>query len=387
MKLATRVKGLTSSPTLAITSKAKELQKNGVDVVSFGAGEPDFDTPDYIKVKAIEAINSGFTKYTPSTGTPGLKNAIIAKFKKDNNLNYEPGQIVVSNGAKHSLFCIFQAICDIDDEVIIPVPYWVSYPQMVKVCQGKPIYVKTQEKNNFKMTPEQFEKAIKKNTKAVILNSPSNPTGCVYTQEELQQIADIAVNYNIFVISDEIYEKLIYDRQEHVSIASLNDKIYALTFTVNGLSKSHAMTGWRIGFMGGPRQVMAKISDLQDHSTSNPNSIAQAAAETALKSGDEIIAKMRAEFEKRRDFIYKRVNSIEKLSAVKPQGAFYIFCNISQTKLSSLDFAQRLLDEAQVAVIPGSGFGDDRFIRLSFATSLDQITKGLDRIEQWMKKL
>ena len=387
MKLASRVKSLTSSPTLAITSKAKQLKRSGVDIVSFGAGEPDFDTPQHIKAKAIAAINDGFTKYTPSTGTPQLKNAIIEKFKKDNNLHYEPSQIVVSNGAKHSLYSILQVICDKDDEVIIPVPYWVSYPQMVKVAQGKPVYVKTQEKNRFKMTPEQFEKAVKKKTKAVIINSPSNPTGCVYTREELARLAEIAVNYGIYVISDEIYEKLIYDGKEHVSIASLDEKMYSLTFTVNGMSKAYSMTGWRIGYLAGPKEAVAKISNLQDHSTSCPNSIAQAAALAALEEGDDCIVKMRTEFQKRRDYIYERVNALDKISAIKPEGAFYIFCNISQTKLSSLDFAQRLLDEAQVAVIPGSGFGDDKFIRLSFATSLEQITLGLDRIEQWVKKI
>ena len=387
MKLASRVLSLTSSPTLAITSKAKQLKKSGVDVISFGAGEPDFDTPEHIKNSAIEAINEGFTKYTPSTGTLQLKQAIIEKFKRENNLHYDPSQIVVSNGAKHSLYNIFQIICDKDDEIIIPVPYWVSYPQMVRVAQGKPVFINASEEHGFKITPDQFEKAIKKKTKALILNSPSNPTGSVYNESELKKIADIAADYGIFVISDEIYEKLVYDKVKHVSIASLNDKMHSLTFTVNGLSKAFSMTGWRIGYLAGPQEAVAKISNLQDHSTSCPNSIAQAAAVTALTSGDECITAMKKEFIQRRDYIVERINAIEGLSVIKPEGAFYVFCNISKTGLDSLQFAQRLLDEEQVAVIPGIGFGEDNYIRLSFATSKEQIEKGLDRISKWVKQL
>ncbi|MBU1044633.1 MAG: pyridoxal phosphate-dependent aminotransferase [Candidatus Omnitrophica bacterium] len=387
MKFAARVKSLTSSPTLAITSKAKQLKKNGIDVISFGAGEPDFDTPSHIKKKAIQAIHDGFTKYTPSTGTAELKKAIVDKFSRDNNLHYEPSQIVVSNGAKHCLYSILQVICDKDDEILIPSPYWVSYPQMVKVAGGKPVYLKTAERNNFKITPEQFEKAIKDKTKALIINSPSNPTGCVYTREELQSIADIAADYGIYIISDEIYEKLIYDDAEHVSIASLNEKMYSLTFTVNGLSKAFSMTGWRIGYLAGPKEAVAKISNLQDHSTSCPNSIAQVAALEALNGGEGCINTMKKEFVKRRDYIVHRINSIDKLSVINPKGAFYVFVNISKTGLSSLDFSQKLLDEAQVAVIPGIGFGEDKFIRLSFATSMEQIVKGLDRIEKWVEQL
>lgn len=387
MKLAARVKSLTSSPTLTITSKAKQLKKNGVNVISFGAGEPDFDTPIHIKKAAIKAINDGFTKYTPSTGTPELKQAIVEKFKKDNNLHYEPNQIIVSNGAKHSLYSILQVICDKDDEVIIPLPYWVSYPQMVKVAQGKPVFIKTSEKTKFKITPEQFEKAIKKKTKAIIVNSPSNPTGCVYTKDELKRIADIAADYGIFVISDEIYEKLIYGNSEHISIASLNDKMYSLTFTVNGLSKAFSMTGWRIGYFAGPQEVVSKISNLQDHSTSCPNSIAQAAALAALTASDECILKMKKEFIARRDYIVDRINAIKNLSVIKPEGAFYVFANISKTRLHSLKFAQKLLDEVQVAVIPGVSFGNDNYIRLSFATSIEQMEQGLDRIDKWVNQL
>jgi aspartate aminotransferase len=387
MKLAARVMSLTSSPTLAVTSKAKQLKRSGVDVISFGAGEPDFDTPDHIKRRAIKAINDGFTKYTPSTGTPDLKKAIVEKFARDNNLHYDPSQIVVSNGAKHSLYSILQVICDKGEQVIIPLPYWVSYPPMVNVTGAKPVYIKASEKNQFKITPEQLEKAIKKKTKALILNSPSNPTGSVYSREELKTIAEIAVKHGIYVISDEIYEKLIYDGVEHVSIASLNEKIYSLTFTVNGLSKAYSMTGWRVGYLAGPKEAVAKISNLQDHSTSCPNSIAQAASLEALTGGDECIENMKKEFIKRRDYIVGRINAIKKLSVIKPQGAFYVFANISKTKIDSLTFAGRLLDEAQVAVIPGIGFGADKFIRLSFATGMEQIVKGLDRIEKWVGKL
>lgn len=387
MKLAVRVQSLNSSPTLAITSKANQLKKSGVDVVSFGAGEPDFDTPEHIKKSAIEAINNGFTKYTPSAGTLQLKQAVAEKFKKDNNLHYDPSQIIVSNGAKHSLYSILQVICDKGDEIIIPVPYWVSYPEMVRVAQGKPVFIKTLAKNKFKITPLQLEKAIRKKTKAVIINSPSNPTGCLYSSEELKQIADIAVRHGIYVISDEIYEKLVYDQAAHVSIASFNEKINALTFTVNGLSKAYSMTGWRIGYLGGPQEAVSKISNLQDHSTSCPNSIAQAAAVTALTSSDDCIEKMKDEFIKRRDYIVKRINAIKGLSVIKPEGAFYVFCNISRTGLDSMEFSRRLLDEAQVAVIPGIAFGDDKYIRLSFATSMAQIEKGLDRISDWVKKI
>ena len=387
MKFASRVETLIPSPTLAITSKAKQLEKSGIDVVSFGAGEPDFDTPQHIKESAIVAIQQGVTKYTPSTGTLQLRQAIADKLKKDNGLNYEPSQIVVGSGAKHSLYNIFQVICERGDQVLIPLPYWVSYPQMAAMAGAKSVYIKTKEKNQFKITPEQFKKAIKKKTKLLVLNSPANPTGCVYSREELQQIAAIAVEHNIVVISDEIYEKLIYGQARHVSIASLDEKIYNLTFTVNGLSKAYAMTGWRIGYVAGPKEAMSKISDMQDHSTSCPNSIAQAAAVTALRGGDECIEAMKKEFAARRDYLVQRINSIKKLSAVVPEGAFYVFCNIAKTGLSSMVFSQRLLEEARVAVVPGIAFGDDRFIRFSFATSKEQIAKGLDRIEQWVTQL
>jgi len=387
MKLASRVESLTPSPTLAITSKAKQLEKSGIDVVSFGAGEPDFDTPQHIKDSAITAIHQGFTKYTPSTGTPQLRQAIAEKLKRDNRLTYEVSQIVVGSGAKHSLYNIFQVVCERGDQVLIPLPYWVSYPQMAAMAGAKAVFIKTKEKNQFKITPEQFKKAIKPKTKVLVLNSPSNPTGCVYSREELEQIAAIAVEHNITVISDEIYEKLIYGAAQHVSIASLNEKIYNLTFTVNGLSKAYSMTGWRIGYVAGPKQAMAKISDMQDHSTSCPNSIAQAAAVTALQGGDACVEEMKKEFSARRDYLVQRIKGIKKLSAVVPQGAFYVFCNIARTGLDSMEFSRRLLEEASVAVVPGIAFGDDRYIRFSFATSKEKIAKGLDRIQQWVGQL
>jgi len=387
MKLARRVAQLSSSPTLAITSKANQLKASGVDVVSFGAGEPDFDTPEFIKQAAVEALKKGQTKYTPSSGLPLLKNAIAKKFQQDNGLTYQPDQIVVSAGAKHSLYNIIQVICDQGDEVIIPAPYWVSYPEMVQVAEGVPVIVATAETNLFKMTAKQFEAAITQKTKVLVLNSPSNPTGCVYTRPELEAIAEVAVKHQIAVISDEIYEKLLYDGVQHISIAGLNSKIYDLTFTVNGMSKAYAMTGWRIGYLGGPKEAVSKISNLQDHSTSNPNSIAQMASIAALGGDQSFINDMRKEFDKRRLYMYERFARMKNITAVKPQGAFYMFCNISPTGLSGTDIAKRLLDDVQVAVIPGSGFGDDRYIRLSFATSLEQITKGLDRIEQWLNKL
>ncbi len=339
MKLASRVATLIPSPTLAITSKAKQLQSSGIDVVSFGAGEPDFDTPQHIKDSAIKAIQDGVTKYTPSTGTLQLRQAIAAKLKRENNLSYDVSQIVVGSGAKHSLYNIFQVVCERGDQVLIPLPYWVSYPQMAAMAGAKAVFIKTKEKNQFKITPEQFKKAIKPKTKVLVLNSPSNPTGCVYSREELEQIAAIAVEHNITVISDEIYEKLIYGAAQHVSIASLNEKIYNLTFTVNGLSKAYSMTGWRIGYVAGPKQAMAKISDMQDHSTSCPNSIAQAAAVTALTGGDACVEEMKKEFAARRDYLVQRIKKIKKLGAVMPEGAFYVFCNISRTGLDSMEFS------------------------------------------------
>jgi aspartate aminotransferase len=386
-RLSERIKKIHPSPTLSITTKAKKLKGEGKDVVSFAAGEPDFDTPDPIKDAACDAIRSGFTKYTPTTGIPELKQAICSKFKRDNNLVYEPKQIVVSCGAKHSIFNAVFALLDPQDEVIIPSPFWVSYPEMVNLAEGTPRLVKTEAANDFKLTPEDLLTHITAKTRILILNSPSNPTGCVYTREELAKIAEICVSKKIFCISDEIYEKIIFDKREHVSIASFGKDIYDLTITVNGLCKSHSMTGWRIGYLGAPEDITGAISNLQDHTTSNPASIAQKAAVAALNMPGTFSQNMCTEFQQRRDYIVSRLAKMKGISAVKPGGAFYIFCDISKTKLDSMAFSAKFIDEMLVAVIPGIAFGDDRYIRMSFATGLPQIEKGMDRLEQFLKKI
>jgi len=386
-RLAERIKNIHPSTTLAITSKAKRLKSEGKDVVNLAAGEPDFDTPGFIKQAAIEAIQKGCTKYTPSTGIPDLKKLIIEKFKRDNALTYEPAQIVVSCGAKHSIFNTLLCLINKNDEVLIPEPYWVSYPEMVRVCEAKPRFIKTSADQDFKITPDSLNRHITTKTKALILNSPSNPTGCVYSKEELVEIARICVEKKIFVISDEIYENLIYDGLRHISIAALGEDIYNFTVTVNGLSKSHSMTGWRIGFLGAPLPIAEAISNLQDHSTSNPCSISQYAAVAALSTQDDFIRQMLGEFQKRRDYVISRLQGMEKLSVVIPRGAFYVFCGIKKTKLDSQTFASRLLEESLVALIPGDGFGRNDHIRLSFATSMEQLAKGLDRLNNWLKNI
>lgn len=386
-RLAERLKKINPSSTLAITSKAKKLKSEGKDIVNFAAGEPDFDTPDFIKSAAIAAINSGFTKYTPTTGIPDLKKLICQKFKKDNSLEYAPGQVVVSNGAKHSIFNALMVLLNRNDEALIPLPYWVSYPEMVNLCEGAVRFIKTNPANNFKITASDLSKHISAKTKVLILNSPSNPCGCVYSRSELEAIAKICVSKNIFVISDEIYEKIIFDGLKHDSIASLNKDIYDLTVTVNGLSKSHSMTGWRIGYLGAPSDLANAISNLQDHSTSNPNSIAQKAAVAALSAPEDFTQGLCLEFAKRRDYLAQRLKVIKKIGFTMPQGAFYMFCDISKTKIDSLVFAKRLLEEEYVSLIPGCSFGMDDHIRISFATSMEELQKGMDRIEKWITKL
>ncbi|MFA6129625.1 MAG: pyridoxal phosphate-dependent aminotransferase [Candidatus Omnitrophota bacterium] len=386
-RLAERLKKINPSSTLAITSKAKKLKSEGKDIVTFAAGEPDFDTPDFIKNAAIEAIKSGFTKYTPTTGTPELKKIISQKFKKDNSLEYAPNQIIVSCGAKHSIYNTLMVLLNKADEVLIPLPYWVSYPEMVNLCEATPRFIKTSAANNFKITATDLKKHISTKTKVLIMNSPSNPAGSVYNRAELEEIAKVCVSKNIFVVSDEIYEKIIFDGAKHESIASFNKDIYDLTITVNGLSKSHSMTGWRIGYLGAPSDVANAISNLQDHSTSNPNSIAQKAAVAALTAPEDFTMKLCQEFQKRRDYLASRLKGIKKMSFTLPQGAFYMFCGISKTGLDSMEFARRLLDEEYVSVIPGSSFGRDDYIRISFATSMDELEKGMDRIEKWLEKI
>ena len=386
-RLAERLKKINPSPTLAITSKAKKLKSEGKDIVNFSAGEPDFDTPDFIKDAAIEAIKSGFTKYTPTTGIPELKKLICQKFKKDNSLEYAPDQVIVSNGAKQSIYNALMVLLNRGDEVLIPLPYWVSYPEMVNLCQATPRFIKTTAANNFKISVADLTKHITAKTKVLILNSPANPTGLVYNRTELEAIAKICVGENIFVISDEIYEKITFDGLKHESIASFNKDIYNLTITVNGLSKSHSMTGWRIGYLGCPGDVACAISNLQDHCTSNPNSIAQKAAVAALSAPEDFTHKLCQEFEKRRNYLAARLKGISALSFFLPQGAFYMFCDISKTRLESLTFAKRLLDEEYVSLIPGESFGMDDHVRISFATSIEELQKGMDRIEKWVVKL
>ena len=385
-RLAGRVSGIDESVTLEITSKAKKMAKEGIDVVSFAAGEPDFDTPKHIKDAAIRAINEGFTKYTPSSGMPELREAIAQKFKKDNGLDYAPSQIVVSNGAKHSLNNIFQAVCDAGDEVIIPSPYWLSYPAMVSMAEAKSVFVQTKASNGFKVTQDDLEAKITKKTKCMVLNSPSNPTGGVYDADDLKMIASVAVKHKFFVISDEIYEKLIYDGKKHCSIAGMGKEICDLTITVNGVSKSYSMTGWRIGYAAGPADVMKAVANLQSHATSNPASISQKATLAALTQDQSFIEGMRQEYEKRRDYMVSRVNAMKNVSCFKPGGAFYLFCDISKTNKDSVATAKALLDGAKVAVIPGEPFGAPYSIRLSFATGMEAIKKGLDRMEEYFAK-
>lgn len=386
MELSERATSLTPSLTLSIDSKAKSMLANGQDVCSFVAGEPDFDTPEPIKAAAIAALQAGFTKYTPSSGLPELREAISEKFKKDNGLNYKVGQIIVSNGAKHSCLNAILATCQPGDEVLIPSPYWLSYPEMVRIAGAEPVFVPTTEDNKWKMTAADFENAMSPRTKMVIINSPGNPTGAVYTREELKAIADVAAEEEILILSDEIYEKLIYDETEHVSIGSLPEA-QDLTITVNGFSKAYAMTGWRLGYLGAPEKIAAAIDSIQSHSTSNPCSFAQKGAIAALKGDQTAVNDMRDEFSVRRDYMYDRLAKMPNITAVKPLGAFYMLVNIGRLGLNSTNFSDRLLSKASVAVVPGIAFGDDKTIRLSYATSLDVLKRGLDRFEDFCRSV
>jgi aspartate aminotransferase len=387
MQFAKRILSVNPSLTLGINSRANKLRSEGKDITSFAAGEPDVDTPDFVKQAAIKAINDGFTKYTPTSGVVSLKQAISAKFKRDNQLDYLPNQITVTCGAKHAIYNIIQVLVDKGEEVLIPIPFWVSYPEMVSLSQGKSKFIKTKASDNFKINPDVLKAKIGKKTKLLILNSPSNPSGTVYTREELQVIADICVEKKIYVISDEIYEKIIFDGLKHYSIASFNKEIYDLTITVNGVSKSSSMTGWRIGYLAGPLSIVEAINKLQDHSTSNPCSISQMAALAALNAPEDFVANMCAEFAKRRDYIAERLKKMPKIKPVIPQGAFYIYVNISKLRISAMEVANRLLDEAGIAVIPGEGFGTPDYIRISFATSMELIKKGMDKLELWLAQL
>ena len=394
--LSARAQKIKPSPTLAMDAKAKAMKASGVDVVNFGVGEPDFDTPDNIKEAAIKAIKDGFTKYTPVGGIDPLKDAITEKFRKDNDLEYVREEIIVSCGAKHSLYNIAQALYGPGDEIIIPSPYWVSYPDQVLLNDARPVFVKTHEKDKFLLRPDVLESYVTKKTKAIILNSPSNPTGFTYDKKTLEGVADIALRHNLYVISDEIYEKLTYDGFKHTSIASLSKEIKARTLIVNGLSKSYAMTGWRIGYAAGSRDIIKAMTNIQSQSTSNPTSIAQKAAVEALTGPQDFIKTMLAEFDKRRKFLVSGLNSIPGISCLTPTGAFYAFPNTSKlygkqadgNKIaSSSDLALYLLEKASVALVPGDAFGDNDYVRLSYATSMENLKKGVDRIKEAVNKL
>ncbi|ALX47937.1 pyridoxal phosphate-dependent aminotransferase [Lentibacillus amyloliquefaciens] len=390
MELANRVKTLTPSATLAITAKAKELKNQGYDVIGLGAGEPDFNTPDFILDAAEEAMKSGFTKYTPSGGIPELKQAIINKFERDNSLAYNPDEVIVTTGAKHALYTLFQVLLNKDDEVIVPSPYWVSYPEQVKLAEGKPVFVNAKEENDFKLTPEQLKAAVTTKTKAVIINSPSNPTGMMYNRQELEELGKVCLENNILIVSDEIYEKLIYTDDEHVSIASISDQLKANTVIINGVSKSHSMTGWRIGYAAGPSEIIKPMTSLASHSTSNPTSIAQYAALAAYsKSDGDPSSEMRGIFSERLEVLYGLLNDIPGITCVKPKGAFYLFPNVQeavrQSGFNSVDeWAKELLEEEKVALVPGTGFGSPENVRLSYAISLDALRDASERIKRFI---
>lgn len=395
-KLSKSALSIQASPTLAITAKANQMKAEGKDVVGFGAGEPDMDTPDFIKAAGIEAIQKGFTKYTPSAGIMDLRKAIAEKLQKENGIQVEASQVVVSNGAKHAIANICQAVLNEGDEVIIPAPYWVSYPEIVKLAGGKPVILETDEENGFRVPPKLLEMAIGDKTKMVILCSPSNPTGAMYNEAQLRELAEVFEKKDIFVLSDEIYEKLIYGGAKHVSIASLSPEMLSRTITVNGMSKAYSMTGWRIGYAAGPKDVMKVIDNLQSHAASNPSSISQKAALAALKGDGSEVERMRAEFEKRRDVMVAKLNAIEGVTCVMPEGAFYAFPNVSKHfgkslggKLikNSTDFSALFLESEQVAVVPGADFGAPDYIRLSYATDLATIEKGLERLKSFCARL
>lgn len=388
--LSKRGLAIEPSVTLAISAKATALKKAGEDIINFSVGEPDFNTPENIQKAGIEAITTGITKYTPASGTVALKEAVIKKFEIDNNLIYKLSEIIISNGGKHSLFNALMAILNPEDEVMFGIPYWVSYPELVNIAGGTPVMIKTLEENNFKFSSKELEAHRTDKTKAIIINSPSNPTGAVYNKKELEDIADWAVKNNIFVISDELYEKLIYDGEDHISIASLNDDIKSLTILINGVSKAYAMTGWRIGYAAADEKIIKIMSNIQSHTTSNPSSISQYASVEALSGNQESLAVMKVEFNKRRKAMAELINSINGISCTIPKGAFYIMLNYSQLKgeriedveiNTSMDFANLLLDKCKVAVVPGIAFGDDDYVRLSYATSLENIISALGRVK------
>lgn len=382
-----RVAAIAPSVTLGIDAKAKAMKADGKKVFSFAAGEPDFDTPANIKKAAVDALMRGETKYAPVPGLVELKKAVAVKLKKDNGLVYDPAQVVVSNGAKHSLYNIIMALCQEGDEVVIPAPYWLSYPEMVNMAGATPVYVQCREENGYELMPEDLEKVITHKTKALIINSPSNPIGVVYSEKTLQAIAEIAVKHNIFVISDEIYEKLVYGDTRHISIGSFSKEIFDLTVTVNGFSKAYSMTGWRLGYFAAPAHIVKAVSALQSHSTSGPNTFAMFGAVEALNGPQDSLSEMLKAFTERRNYIYDRLVSIKGVTCVKPGGAFYVLPNISSFGMDSLAFADRLLESKGVAVVPGVAFGSDSTVRLSYACGMDNIKGGLDKLEEFVKEL
>ncbi|MEI6127955.1 MAG: pyridoxal phosphate-dependent aminotransferase [Pseudomonadota bacterium] len=396
MKLAKRMANIKPSPTLAVDAKAKAMKAQGIDVIGFGVGEPDFDTPEHIKEAAVRALKAGFTKYTPAGGTDELKLAVCEKFKKDNSLEYTPAEVLISCGAKHSLYNIFQALLDEGDEVIIPAPYWVSYPDMVYLAGGTPVIISATEENGFKITAEQLAAAMTKKTKMLILNSPSNPTGASYEKQDLEKLAGILRGTGILIISDEIYEMIVYDNFKFYSIVTVAPELKNQTIVVNGVSKTYSMTGWRIGYAAGPADIIKAMTNIQSQSTSNPTSISQKAAFEALKGPQDFIAQMVSEFDRRRKYMVERLNKISGFSCITPNGAFYAFPHVAGVYgrradgheiTDSNSFADYLLESARVAVVAGGAFGADNNIRLSYATSLENIEKGLDRIQTAVEAL
>ena len=387
IKLAARVGEVPPSITLAIAAKAKAMKAEGIDVCSLSTGEPDFDTPEHIKEAAKQALDAGKTKYGPVAGEPQLKAAIARKLRDDNNLNYQPENILVTNGGKHSLYNLMVALIEPGDEVIIPAPYWLSYPEMVKLASGKPVIVRTDASTGYKITPEQLSQAITPKTKLFVLNTPSNPTGMVYTPAEIKALAEVIVDRDILVVSDEIYEKIIYDGAQHVSIGSLGKEIFDRTIISSGFAKGYSMTGWRIGYLAGPLELIKATSTIQGHSTSNVCTFAQYGAIAALESSQESVEKMRLAFADRREVIFELLDAIPGISCIKPDGAFYMFVNISKTGMTSLQFCDAFLEQHQVAVIPGIAFGADDHIRLSYATDLGTIKKALERLDKFVRNI
>jgi len=391
IQISHRAKAIKPSPTLTVSNLAKEMKAKGIDVINFGVGEPDFDTPDYIKDEAHKALDENFTRYTASSGIIELRKAIAAKLKRDNNLDCDPNDILVSPGAKASIFFVLMTICDPRDEVLIPSPYWVSYTSQVEMVDAFPILLPTRAASNFKISAEQLEEALESlsNPKALILNSPNNPTGSIYNRKELEKIAAVCVKHNIMIISDEIYEKLIYDGKEHFSIATISDEVREHTVLINGVSKAHAMTGWRLGYAAGPTDVIKRAARIQGHTTSCVNSITQKAAIAALNENDGSVEKMRDEFQKRRDFLVDELNKIPNLKCRLPRGAFYAMPNISyyihNNKLgikNCVEMCEYILKKYKVAIVPGSAFGADKYVRFSYATSMENIKKGIKRFKK-----